>query len=239
MRIGLVPLQTHPNRPDINLQHFMGVIQTLVAAQPLDLVILPECALTGYVYRQDDLARFAEPVPGPTTEMMANIARQFGIGICFGLVERSSAGIFNTAVLLGRDGEIQLTQRKISEKPPYAAAHKLNVGQTEFGKIAILTCGDLFDERAARQVPPDLDLLLTPMARGFDKKSPDPRRWENEERQFYLEAVKQIGVTTAIVNALDVGVTEGSFGGAMVVDGAGQILAESPHGTDLPLVYEL
>ncbi len=49
-----------------------------------------------------------------------------------------------------------------------------------------------------------MDLLLVPIARSFDEQSPDPERWEREERQVYLDGVKAVGVTTAIVNALEI-----------------------------------
>jgi hypothetical protein len=77
------------------------------------------------------------------------------------------------------------------------------------------------------------------MARGFDTRSPDPHRWRSEERLFYQLQVKKIGLPTLIVNALDVGVEEGAFGGAMILSSAGALLAESPHGQDASLVYEM
>lgn len=46
-------------------------------------------------------------------------------------------------------------------------------------------------------------------------------------------------MTTAIVNALEVDTDDPSFGGALLVDGSGRLLAESPHGTDEPLIYDL
>jgi hypothetical protein len=49
-----------------------------------------------------------------------------------------------------------------------------------------------------------------------------------------------VGVTTAIVNSLGMDADElPDFGGALLVDGAGRVLAESPHGTDEALVYKL
>jgi len=142
-------------------------------------------------------------------------------------------------VFVGRNGKIQLVQRKVSEKPPYANNRRVNVGQTKFGKVAVLICGDLFDDDAIQQVPLDTQLLIVPMARGFDKQSPDSKRWEDEERQVYQKAVERLRIPAVVVNALDVGIEEGSFGGGMVLDDSGKVLAESPHGTDEPLVWEL
>ena len=62
---------------------------------------------------------------------------------------------------------------------------------------------------------------------------------EKGRRAVYMEAVQAIGKTTFLVNALEEGGAEPSFGGAMVVSGEGDVLAESPHGSDEVLVYEL
>lgn len=239
VRVALIPLRTHLKRPNNNWQHFFDLSTELVERERVDLICLPECTLTGYLYEQVDLMRFAEPIPGPTVEKVALLARQLQTSICFGLVESTTMGIFNSAVLLGRDGEIQLVHRKVAEKPPYTTGKQVRAVKTEFGKVAILICGDLFYDEAIQQVPPDTQLLIVPMARGFDKQSPDSRRWENEERRVYLKAVGRIGVRAIIVNARDVGIEEGAFGGGMVVDSKGELLAESPHSTDEPLVYEL
>lgn len=131
-----------------------------------------------------------------------------------------------------------LKHRKVSEQPPYLNGYETSAVETEHGRIGVLICGDLFHQEAVRQLDSNLQLLLVPMSRGFDGASPDLRRWLNEERAAYLEAVKRVGKTTAIVNALENLPEEGAFGGAMVVSPNGELLAEAPHGTDQLLVYE-
>jgi predicted amidohydrolase len=142
--------------------------------------------------------------------------------------------------LLDRRGRILLHHRKICEHPPFTNGTTVQTVETELGRLAVLICGDLFDEEATSQLDHSVDLLLVPMARGFDGRSPDPERWEREERKVYLDGVRAVGVTTAIVNSLEIDADElPDFGGALLVDGAGRMLAESPHGTDKALVYEL
>ncbi len=237
-QLCLLPLKTIPRRPRENWRHFQSVLEGIAPHKP-DLVCLPECSFTGYLYETRDLARFAEPVPGPTTEAMGAIARRFDAWMCFGLLERAAEGVYDTAVLLNRAGEIRLVQRKVSERPPFACGEDVHSTVTELGRVAILTCGDLFAPQAVSQLPQDLDLLLVPMARAFDKRSPHPKRWEEEERAAYLQAVRETGALAALVNALDVGIEEPSFGGAMLVAPGGKLLAESPHGTDTVLLYNL
>lgn len=52
--------------------------------------------------------------------------------------------------------------------------------------------------------------------------------------------MKRGGITAGLVNALEPEEEAlPAFGGAQLVDGEGNLLAESPHGTDEPLVYDL
>ncbi|GIW02128.1 hypothetical protein [Roseiflexus sp.] len=84
------------------------------------------------------------------------------------------------------------------------------------------------------------DLVIVPLARGFDGASPDLKRWLREEHQAYVDAVRTLGVTALMVNALeDSAQPEASFGGAMVVGPRGDILSESPHGTDEALISDI
>jgi predicted amidohydrolase len=239
MRLCLLPLRVRYRDPQRNFRHLEERLSEL-ARSKLDLVCLPECALTGYLYDESDLKKFAEPIPGPTTERMGELARNYKIFLCFGLLEAESENFFNSAVLLDRQGRILLHHRKICEHPPFTNGTTVQTVETELGRLAVLICGDLFDEEATSQLDHSVDLLLVPMARSFDGRSPDPERWEREERKVYLDGVRAVGVTTAIVNSLEIDADEfPDFGGALLVDGAGRMLAESPHGTDEALVYEL
>lgn len=237
MRLCLIPLKIIPRDVTANLAELERCLREISRFRP-DLVCLPECALTGYLYEGTDVQRFAEPIPGPTTERMGALAREYKIFLCFGLLEVSEKNFFNSAVLLDRQGKILLHHRKICEHPPFTNGTRVQSIETELGRLSVLLCGDLFDEDATAQLGRSIDLLLVPMARSFDGRSPDTERWLREERQVYLDGVKAVGITTAIVNALEVSEEDASFGGALIVDRDGRLLAESPHGTDEALGYE-
>lgn len=237
MRTALIPLRTEPGNPEANFNRFRREMERLAPLHP-DIVCLPECTLTGYLYEQTQVAQFAESIPGPTVVKMSDIARQYGVYLCFGMLESTPQGFYNTAVLLNRRGEVVLVHHKNVEKPPFAAGTETCSAQTEFGEVAILICGDLFARRVVRQLNPHLRLLLVPMSRCFDGRSPDEQRWLQVERRAYLRAVRKAGVPTVIVNALETGIDLPSFGGALVAGADGGLLAESPHGSDAPLCYD-
>ena len=238
MRLCLMPLKTSPKEPGENIKHFISQLDQVRPYQP-DLICLPECSFTGYLYEEDDLKRFAEPIPGPLTAQMSVLAQAYNAYLCFGMLEAAAEGVYDTAVLLDRHGAIAGVHRKLSEKPPFINGTAVNSFETEFGKLGMLICADLFNDEVVARLDPALQLLLVPTARSFDGQSPDPPRWEQEERQVYLEAVRQAGVPVAITNTLETGPEASLFGGALVIEAQGALLAESPHGTDEILIYDL
>ncbi|MEZ0395681.1 MAG: carbon-nitrogen hydrolase family protein [Anaerolineales bacterium] len=237
MRAGLIPLRTIPRQVEQNLAELERRLTEAARFSP-DLVCLPECTLTGYLYEQSDFERFAEPLDGPGARRLADLARRFEVFLCAGLLERAAEGVYNAALLFDRRGHLRLHHRKIEEKPPFLCGRSFRSAETELGRLGILVCGDLFNEQVIAQVDRSLDFLLMPMSRSFDGRSPDAARWEREERQVYLDGVRQAGVTTLIVNALEPLPEEGAFGGALAVRADGALLGESRHGTDQLLLVD-
>ncbi len=237
MRLALIPLRTLPRQWEANFKEVQRRLEEALRHHP-HLVCFPECTLTGYLYEEQDVQRFAEPIPGPTTERMAVLARRSGVSLAFGMLEATPAGVYDSALLVDANGHILLHHRKIEEQPPFQCGRAVSSARTPFGHLALLICGDLFNPEVIAQLPSNLDLLLVPMARSFDGRSPDPQRWLGEERAAYLQAAQASGVTTALVNALEVEGEERSFGGALVVGPQGEVLAEAPHGSDSLLVWE-
>ncbi len=236
MRACLIPLRTFPRRPDENFAELERRLEEAARFAP-DLVCLPECTLTGYLYEEKDFERFAEPLDGPTALRLADLARRFGVFLCAGLLERAPEGVYDSALLFDRRGDVILHHRKIEEKPPFLRGRLFRSAPTELGRLGVLICGDLFNESAARQAVGQADILLVPLARSFAGRSPDSDRWA-EERQAYLEAARPLRATVYLVNALEVGVEEPAFGGALAVGADGRLLAESPHGSDQLLCVE-
>lgn len=238
VRICLLPLRIRLRQRQANLQHFEERFREIADLRP-DVVCLPECAFTGYLYEDEDLQRFAETIPGNTTETLSRIAAGSRCYICAGLLEKSAKGIFSAAVLVDPSGQIVLEHRKLIEQQPFVTGDRAYTTCTPWGRTAILICGDLFHSSTAAMFREPPDVVFVPMARAFDGKSPDLDRWVKTERQAYVDAVKTVGAAACLVNILDDTPEEGYFGGAMIVDALGHVLAESPHGTDEALLFDL
>jgi len=52
---------------------------------------------------------------------------------------------YYSVVLINKKGKIVCHYRKINEHKPYSKGNDIKIVETEFGKISILICGDLFD----------------------------------------------------------------------------------------------
>lgn len=97
-----VALGDKPN----NLAKIQQAVRETHAAQAT-LTVVPECALTGYCFESLEEARpFAETVPGPSTDILTQLARELGVYVVLGMLESDGAQIFNAAVLIGPAGVI-------------------------------------------------------------------------------------------------------------------------------------
>lgn len=238
MRLALIPLRTWPRQVERNLRELERRLEEVAGLSP-DLVCLPECTLSGYLYDEADLARFAEPLSGASVARFAELAQRFKVHLCAGLLERAPEGVYDAALLFDGEGRLIGHHRKIEEQPPFSCGQTFQPIQSELGRLGLLICGDLFNEDAVRQARGAVDLLLVPMSRSFDGRSPDPDRWETEERAAYLDVARALRTNVMMVNALEMEIDEPAFGGALAVDAEGRLIGESPHGSDEILFVEI
>jgi len=69
------------------------------------LVVFPECALTGYQYEsREEALSVAQPVPGLAVDVMASLCKKLKVHVIFGMLEKLDDSLFNTAVLIGPEG---------------------------------------------------------------------------------------------------------------------------------------
>src|SRR5438105_1713628 len=118
------------------------------AAAGAELLVLPECAIPGYMFGSGDEALpFAEEIPGPATEALERECRRLGLHVVCGLLERDGDALRNTAVLVGPHGLIG-TYRKthlpfLGVDRFVVPGDELPVFETPLGRIGIEICYDL------------------------------------------------------------------------------------------------
>ena len=158
LTVGLVQLATVDGDHEGNLQRGLSLAEAAAEAGA-DLICLPEL-WTGLGYSDDRFWReIAEPVPGPTSEALAAIARRHGCHITGSWYEAGDDGRFyNTAPMIGPDGSIIGRYRKshlfdvphrtdippgIIESARVTPGDELIVLDTALGRIGMTICVDL------------------------------------------------------------------------------------------------
>lgn len=115
-RVTIAAGQLGPASDDkrANLQTILGLIDD-AARGGAAVISLPELSLTKYFghWNTRDFARMFDEVPGPHTRPVQERARQHGIAVILPLAERAGVTFYNTAVLVGPDGEIIGRYRKM------------------------------------------------------------------------------------------------------------------------------
>ncbi len=135
---------------EANLAKASALLERACASRP-DIVCLPEVFATrGVPY--ETAAEVAQPVPGAITDMAAGFARRYGAYIICPLLERRQDALYNSAVLLDRQGQVSGVYEKIHPVPGEdgrVLEKGLRSGQgpktfdTDFGRIGILICFDI------------------------------------------------------------------------------------------------
>lgn len=121
-----------------------------------DLVVFPECAVTGYgLDSREEALGIAETVPGPTTEAVEDLCRDTDKHVILGVLESDGDFLYNSAILVGREG---LVGRYRKMHLPFLGVDRFvqpgNLGFPVFeipgAKIGILICYDLSFPEAPR-----------------------------------------------------------------------------------------
>ncbi|MCY3022846.1 MAG: carbon-nitrogen hydrolase family protein [Planctomycetota bacterium] len=146
VKLGAVYLKPQNSTPEKNLDLWCEQIDA-AGKLHLDAVCLGEDILAVGTGR--NLRDLAEPIPGPTSERLAAVARRNQLWVVAGLSEREGPRAYNTAILLDREGRLAGKYRK-THLPREEWMKGITPGaeypvfQTDFGPVAIQICYDWF-----------------------------------------------------------------------------------------------
>lgn len=240
-------MRCSPSREE-NLAKALAMTED-AARQGAQIVCLPELFLSPYFCQKPaNQSAFAgvEPIPGPTTERLAEAARRLEVvligGSLFEQVDRRDAPkgrlYYNTCPIFGPDGTLLGIYRKthLPEDPGYHEQHYfapgdtgIRVFETPFGRIAPLICYDQWFPEAARIAAlRGAEILIYPTAIGrFTDEKPAEgdwqKAWEDVQRghaianNVFVAAVNRVGTEDSIA----------FFGGSFVCSEFGEVLAHA------------
>ena len=142
-RVGMCQLLVEGGEPERNISRACEMIAE-AARRKCDIVLLPETLDLGWTH--PSALTDAAPIPGPRSDILAEMARNHGLYICAGLTELEGAEVFNSAILLDDRGELILKYRKINELTVghvyYSIGRSLQVVDTPFGLLGVNICAD-------------------------------------------------------------------------------------------------
>lgn len=136
-----------------NIQKGVEAVRS-AAASGANIICFAELAFTQFYPQKkasSDFNNLAETIPGPTTEIFCNLAKELNVIIILNLYEYDNGSTYDASPIINTDGKILGTTRMIHitdyehfyEKDYYVPGNNgVNVYNTVFGKIGIAICYD-------------------------------------------------------------------------------------------------
>ncbi|ALU42014.1 carbon-nitrogen hydrolase [Pseudoalteromonas rubra] len=257
-----VALVQHSNSADLqnNLDKSIAGIRD-AAAQGAKLVVLQELHRSLYFCQTEDTDLFdlAETIPGPSSDVFCQLAKELNLVIVASLFEKRATGLYhNTAVVFETDGSIAGQYRKmhIPDDPGFYEKFYFTPGdmgfspiQTSVGKLGVLVCWDQwFPEGARLMAMAGADMLIYPTAIGWDPR--DEQDEQIRQRDAWMIAQRAHAVSNGLpvlsVNRVGheadpSGQSEGIqfWGNSFVAGPQGELLAHGSESEEQLLVVEL
>ena len=258
VRVAAIQAPSTFGAPDWNRDHLEKLVRR-AAEQGAKVVVLPECAITGYL-SQDLLhnwhvpgkplePRFeghhpedhAETVPGPSTERFAALARELGIYVTVPFLEVDKTApdprYFNTVCLAAPNGKIVAHYRKLTPWP-YPEKSWASDGDrgvqtfdTEFGRVGLAIC---FDIHTILDLYREHDLwaLLYPIAWVSDQP---PVHWFNKTLP---DRVRDVGHHVIGANwSVERPNSWFGYGYSTIIRADGTVVAQAKTRTDDEIVF--
>ena len=198
-----------------------------------ELACFPETCILGWV--NSDAHLRAHPIPGPDSDRLCELARQYQIHVVIGLAEKEDRRLYDSVLLIDNSGKILHKHRKINiltslMTPPYTPGTELAVVETKFGKIGLMICADTFKNELLRLMSEARpDLVIVP----FGWAAPEEEWPEHGAslQETVTSAARTIGapvIGTDLVGQITKGPWTGQvYGGQSVaVDSQGNLLAK-------------
>lgn len=226
------------------------------AKKGAQIVCLQELFTSLYFCDVEDYDNFdlAESIPGPSTDALSMVAKEYGVVIIASLFEKRTAGLYhNTTAVIDADGTYLGKYRKmhIPDDPAFYEKFYFTPGdlgykifKTKFGKVGVLICWDQWYPEAARITAlKGADILFFPTAIGWAASQDD----ETNEDQY--QAWQTIQRSHAVANGLPVvsvnrvGYEQEEdmkfWGGSFVTNAQGKLLYLASHHQEEVAVTEV
>ena len=176
LTVAAVSLESKMTDVEANLKKAENIIAQ-AASRGAEIIVFPELYLTGYACGEEGDGKFydlAEPIPGPSTDALLEMAEKHHIYIAMGMPEANqefNRNIHNSAVFLGPEGILHV-HRNV-HLPEHMSLHEVHYGFTQGDSLSVFRikqnwnvglaiCRDIFFPEGPRVMAVQgMDLLLT------------------------------------------------------------------------------
>jgi 5-aminopentanamidase len=236
MRVAVAQMDPMLAEKERNLDACVARLEEAAAAGA-ELLVLPECAIPGYMFESlEEGLSYAEEVPGPTTEALERACERLDVYAVCGLLQRDGDLLRNAAVLVGPQGLIGTYWKThlpfLGVDRFVTPGDELTVYDTPLGRIGVEICYDLrFPEVTRTLALKGADIVAHPT------NFPVAARIQTElitvaraaENRIYLLTANRVGKERG-----------GEFcGWSQIVDPFGTRLAEAGETEEALLVAEV
>jgi predicted amidohydrolase len=237
--VGLVQMRCEPGDKAANIERAEHLLSEL--AGRVKIACLPEMFELGYDLGGLGAALFelAEPVPGPTSDRLALLARKLGLAIVGGVTERDpdvADLLYDTTILLDRQGELVGRYRKShlypTEHAYFRPGSELPVFELAGLRIGIAICFEhafpqIFTTLARRGAALVVNPSAVPV--GFGHLQDLRTRARAQDNQIFVAAVNHVGQEGRVTYC----------GRSQVADPRGEVVAVAPDAAEAAIVAEL
>ncbi len=226
------------------------------AAKGAQIVCLQELFTSLYFCDVEAYEHFqlAEPIPGPSTDAMAALARELGVVIIASLFEKRAQGIYhNTTAVLDADGTYLGKYRKmhIPDDPAYYEKFYFTPGdlgykvfKTKFATLGVLICWDQWYPEAARITAlMGAEVLFYPTAIGWATSQDEATNSEQYNAWQTIQRSHAVANGVHVVSVNRVGFEQDGamkfWGGSFVANPMGRVLFQASHDQEEVQVMDL
>ncbi len=244
MKIALIQQHVTRNKSD-NIERGIKALEKAASAGA-KLIAYPELSFDFFLPQHPntpEVSNLAEPIPGPTTELFSQKARELGVVIIINLFEKEGEKTYDSSPVINSDGNIVGKTRMIHilEAPcfhekGYYSPGNLGAGvfETTVGRIGVAICYDRhFPEYMRVLALKGAELVVVPQAGAVDEWPPGIFEAELQIASF------QNGYFTALVNRVGKEDCLTFAGESFVTGPEGRVIARAPKGKDYILYADI
>jgi len=254
VKIGLVQMSC-TNDKQANLQKATEKIRE-AAAKGAQIVCLQELFTSLYFCDVEDYEHFklAEPIPGPSTDVLSQLAASLQIVIIASLFEKRAQGIYhNTTAVLDADGTYLGKYRKmhIPDDPAYYEKFYFTPGdlgykifKTRYANFGVLICWDQWYPEAARITSlMGAEILFYPTAIGWATAQDEATNTEQFNAWQTIQRSHAVANGVHVVSVNRVGLEQEGlmkfWGGSFIANPFGSVIYQASHDKEEVVVQEI